>query len=218
MQANNTTRKAEYPWAFHAVPLREGMRVVEIGGGLSGFQFVVASLGCEVLNVDPGMGAHGRGWPVDAAAIDRVNRAFGTRVRLHPGFLSDALIADGSCDVVYGISVVEHIPPDEIPGTVREAYRILRPGGHLVLTVDLFLNLRPFCSRTSNEFGTNVSVRELAESADFELVLGDRRELLGYPEFDPDRVLSILDELFVGAYPALAQCLVLRRPGASSTP
>jgi SAM-dependent methyltransferase len=194
------------------------MRVVEIGGGLSGFQFVVASLGCDVLNVDPGMEAHGRGWPVDADAIDSVNRAFGTRVRLHPGVLSDAPIADGSCDVVYGISVVEHIPPGEIVGTLREAYRILRPGGHLVLTVDLFLNLRPFCSRTSNEFGTNVSVCELVESADFELVFGDRRELLGYPEFDPDRVLSILDELFVGVYPSLAQCLVLRRPGATSTP
>jgi SAM-dependent methyltransferase len=165
--------------------------------------------------VDPGMEAHGRGWPVDAAVIDGVNRAFGTRVRLHRGFLSDATIADGSCDVVYAISVIEHIPPDEIPGTVREAYRILRPGGHLVLTVDLFLNLRPFCSRTSNEFGTNVSVRELAESADFQLVLGDRRELFGYPEFDPDRVLSILDELLLGAYPALAQCLVLRRPGGN---
>ena len=94
LQANNTTRRAEYPWAFHAVPLREGMRVVEIGGGLSGFQFVVASLGCDVLNVDPGMESHGRGWPVDADAIDSVNRAFGTRVRLHPGFLSDAPIAE----------------------------------------------------------------------------------------------------------------------------
>ena len=112
------------------------------------------------------MGAHGRGWPVDAAAIDRVNRAFGTRVRLHPGFLSDALIADGSCDVVHGISVVEHITPDEIPGTVREAYRILRPGGHLVLTVDLFLHTLQTgeASRTGGHEIIRVDVRVMAST------------------------------------------------------
>jgi len=38
---------------------------------------------------------------------------------------------------------------------------VLKPGGRLVLTIDLFLNLKPFTSRTSNQFGVNVSIGEL---------------------------------------------------------
>src|SRR5688572_30945979 len=53
-QGNNTTRAYEYPWAFHAVGPRPGLKVLEIGGSLSGFQFALSQAGCEVVNVDPG--------------------------------------------------------------------------------------------------------------------------------------------------------------------
>jgi hypothetical protein len=52
----------------------------------------------------------------------------------------------------------------------------------------------------------------LAESAPFELIEGDRTELFGYPEFDADRILSNLDALMVGMYPAIPQLVVLRKP------
>lgn len=214
-QPNNTTREAEYPWAFHATPLAPGMRVLEIGGGLSGFQFVLDRSGCEVVNVDPGMESRGRGWPCDPASIARLNRAFGTHVTLHPTFLDAAPLAERSFDRVFSISVIEHIPPDEIPGVMRRAYELLRPGGLFVVTLDLFLDLAPFTSRASNEFGTNVSVRGLAESAPFELAAGDRSELYGFPEFDPASVTARRDSLLVGEFhPVVAQLAVLRRPEA----
>lgn len=211
-QANNSIRAAEYPWAFHAVPVVAGQRVLEIGGGLAGFQFVLDRSGCDVVNVDPGLGAKGRGWPCDARAMDRLNRMFGTHVTLYNCFLPEAPLAAESFDRVYSISVIEHIPQGELPEIMRLAYRLLKPGGSFVITLDLFLNLRPFCSRESNEFGTNISARALVEAAPFELAYGDRTELFGYPEFDTDRVLSQLDSLLLGVYPALAQCLVLRKP------
>src|SRR5262245_55594684 len=82
-QDNNTTRVVEYPWAFHATPITPGLRVLEIGGGLSGFQFALDRAGCEVVNVDPGNQSHGRGWPVDAKSLGQLNRAFRTQVTLH---------------------------------------------------------------------------------------------------------------------------------------
>jgi hypothetical protein len=60
VQPNNSTRAFEYPWAFEMGNLRLGTRVLEVGGGLSGFQFVLAQCGCLVVNVDPGMNARGR--------------------------------------------------------------------------------------------------------------------------------------------------------------
>jgi SAM-dependent methyltransferase len=212
IQVNNNTRRVEYPWAFHATKITPGLKVLEIGGGLAGFQFVLDRLGCSVTNVDPGMGAHGHGWPVDQSSMVRLNRQFRTQVTLHNCFLHEAPLPPASFDRAFSISVLEHIPIGEIPPTIALVYKLLRPGGYLVVTLDLFVNLVPFCSRTSNEFGVNVPARLIAESAPFELVQGDRRELLGYPEFDTDRILAMLDELMLGDYPALAQLMVLRKP------
>jgi hypothetical protein len=211
-QDNNTTRRVEYPWAFHATPITPGLKVLEIGGSLAGFQFVLDRAGCSVTNVDPGLDAHGHGWPVDQHSITRLNRHFGTHVTLHKCFLEEAPLQPATFDRAFSISVLEHIPVEEIPSTIALVYRLLKPGGYLVVTLDLFVNLAPFCSRTSNQYGTNIPARLIAESAPFELVQGDRSELLGYPEFDTDRIQSMLEELMLGDYPALAQLMVLRKP------
>src|SRR4051812_9589068 len=42
-QLNSATRKYEYPWAFFATPLSEGIKAVDLGSGASGFQFTLAS-------------------------------------------------------------------------------------------------------------------------------------------------------------------------------
>ena len=214
-QDNSRTRAAEYPWTFYATPITPGLRVLEIGGGLAGFQFVLDLSGCEVVNVDPGLEAHGRGWSVDASSLARLNRMFGTKITLHNCFLQDAPLEAGTFDRIFSISVLEHIPLSELPGIMRRAYDLLKPGGYFVITVDLFLNLKPFCSRETNEYGRNVSVRMLAETAPFQLAFGDRTELWGYPEFDLEKVICNLDILLAGEYPVLAQTLVLAKPAAT---
>lgn len=211
-QDNSTTRRFEYPWAFHAINASRGDNIVEIGGGLSGLQFVLSKSGARVRNVDPGESATGLGWPVHASSIARLNRAFGTDVRLISNTLEEANLASDSVDKVYSISAIEHIPADEIPSLAREVARVLRPGGSCVLTIDLFLNLHPFSRRSSNEWGTNVAPASLVQASGLELIAGDPAELFGYPEFDPANVLARLDQYFVGKYPVMAQCLVLRKP------
>ena len=43
-QPNNSIRVFEYPWAYHVIHHRgRGLRVLEVGGGLSGLQFVLAA-------------------------------------------------------------------------------------------------------------------------------------------------------------------------------
>jgi SAM-dependent methyltransferase len=211
-QPNNDTRRVEYPWAFFATPISKDLKVLEIGGGLSGFQFVLDRAGCHVVNVDPGNDAHGRGWPVNRERISSLNRAFGTNVQLYNCFLSEAGLPRGAFDRVFSISVIEHVPLNDSPAIMALAFDLLKPGGYFVLTVDLFLNLKPFSSLDVNVFGTNVSVRMLAESAPFELVHGKRAELFGYPEFDVDGVLRNLDVLMIGEYPSIPQLVVLRKP------
>src|SRR3984885_2079402 len=119
-QTNNTTRAFEYPWAFEALQVRPGLRVLEIGGALSGFQFVLDRAGCEVVNLDPGDEFHTAGWPVTPATMAVLNAALGTKVNLKTVFLDQAGFADESFDRVVSISVFEHIPERALLGILGE--------------------------------------------------------------------------------------------------
>ena len=213
-QPNNSTRRFEYPWAFHAVPVRPGMTAVDLGGGLSGFQFALACSGAAVTNVDPfsDYGSTVGYQTIDpAGTIARLNRIYRTAVRLMRCDLVAAALPGASVDTVYCISTLEHLAADQRAATLGEVGRILRPGGHLVLTVDLFLDLAPFTDRDANRYGTNVDIAEVVEQSAMKLVAGNLDELFGFPQFDARQVQAKLSEYLIGGYPAVAQCLVLRQ-------
>ena len=93
-QSNTSTRRYEYPWAFHEIEGLGPSRILEVGGALSGLQFVLAKSGHEVHNVDPffdyGEGVEGQ-YDVDPIAEHAaLNRSFGTDVTLHRTTLPEA--------------------------------------------------------------------------------------------------------------------------------
>jgi SAM-dependent methyltransferase len=213
-QPNNLTRVWEYPWAFHAIPLHPGMRAVELGGALSGLQFVLAKAGVRVVNVDPFVdyGVAGEYAGVDPLRrIRQLNRSFGTDVEVRRCGLPDAAIDADSLDALYCVSTLEHLGADDVAATLAQARRALRPGGHLVATVDLFLDLEPFTSEHRNTWGTNIDIRHLVADSGLKLVAGEPAELLGFVDFDTEAIRSNLAHYLVGNYPGLAQCFVLRK-------
>lgn len=217
-QGNTVTRTYEYPWAYHQLAGLGPSRILEIGGALSGLQFVLAKAGHEVHNVDPFID-YGKGnYDVDPIAEHAsLNRAFGTNVVLHRSTVPEAELAPGFSAAVC-ISTLEHLPRQSIDDTLMAVKRLLAPGGLVVLTIDLFLNLVPFCSRTTNVWGTNVSVAWIDKVLGYQMVDGNRAELYGYPEFSTDRILSRLDEFAIGAgYPQLAQLVSFRRPAVDAS-
>lgn len=48
---------------------------------------------------------------------------------------SSSLVPDDSCDVVYSLEVFEHLPANEFRFALEEIFRLLKPGGHLVVGV-----------------------------------------------------------------------------------
>jgi SAM-dependent methyltransferase len=213
-QPNSSTRTFEYPWAYHAGATGRGAVALDVGGALSGFAVALARGGARVTVVDPFVDYGASVAPVrdPDAAFRRLNRRFGTSVLLRRTDLPGAGISSGSVDCIYCLSTLEHLGEPAIESTLAEARRVLRPGGRLVATLDLFLNLAPFTRRPANRFGRNLSVAGLVERSGLALVLGRREELLGFPEFDPESVLSDLERYLIAEeYPVLSQALVLAK-------
>ena len=80
------------------------------------------------------------------------------------------------------------------------------------MTVDLFLNLEPFSQRKTNKWGTNVSVKWIADMLDMQLVEGQKSELYGYDEFSTENILEHLEDYAMHCdYPQLAQLMVFEK-------
>jgi len=214
-QYNNDTRVFEYPWAFHAVPVGAGTRVVEVGGALAGFQWALAAAGASVTNVDP-FEPYGSEdpYPRSVESLHRqLNGWFGLDVALKRTTLDESGLDTAAFDVVYSISTLEHLGAEQLQRTLTAARDLLKPGGALVLTVDLFLELQPFTTRSANRCVMNVSMADVVARAGLTLEQGDVSELYGFPEFDARRVQSQLERYLVGSnQPTLVQACVLRKP------
>lgn len=174
---HNCIRVWEYPFVYHHLQhCRSGMtgspspRVVDLGSGATFFPFAIARLGYSVSAIDVD--------PRAKTSLQRASAAMHTDPGLITPMLSDASsvpLQTESVDGVYCISVLEHIPDFE--AVIAEVWRILRPGGVLVLTFDVDL-------RGNSELGPSAYKRLMeALHASFSLI---------YPEkvIHPLRVLT----------------------------
>jgi 2-polyprenyl-3-methyl-5-hydroxy-6-metoxy-1,4-benzoquinol methylase len=186
---------------------------LEIGGGVSGLQFVLSRIGCSVVNVDPGQEEMRSAWSYDKKDFAELNQRFGTNVEMCPTTIDNAGLEDKTFDCAYSISVLEHLSSSAISTIMTHVWRCLKPGSRFVLTIDLFLNLEPFTRRSQHEYGTNINIKWLLDQASFYLEKGNTRELFGFDEFNAESIQSNLAEYLIAVdYPALAQCFVLRKP------
>jgi SAM-dependent methyltransferase len=211
-QQNNSTRQFEYPWVYDQIDHRRSSSLADVGAGLTGMQFVLSRGGHVVYSVDPGHANKAYAWGSMKVDMAQLNSAFHASVRPLGLPLEEADFAPGSLDYVLCLSTIEHLGEAAAIRLIQAAARVLRPGGRMICTVDLFLNLEPWTQRTTNRWGSNLNVADLISAEpNFSLVVGDRAQLLGFPEFNPSQILESLADYLVGDYPCLAQCFVLER-------
>lgn len=130
----------EHPWAFHQIQaLGQELTIVEVGGGGddAGLRATLARAGHRVI-------------AVGAAAVPS-----GAVIAMRADVMRQADIPDASVDVLVSINGLEHLPDAEARDVVQKSRRMLRPGGHLVLTT------------------TAADVHPLLAAVDAELIAGD---------------------------------------------
>jgi SAM-dependent methyltransferase len=129
----------EYPYVYyHLRKIRTNFqkeelpKVMDLGSGVTFFPFSAAKLGYNIICGD-----------IDPVCEKDLNRAIGV-ISQKLGKVEFKLIADASLpfkdqefDIVYSISVLEHI--DKPDNSIIEIARVLKPGGLLLLTIDLDL-------------------------------------------------------------------------------
>ncbi|MDQ3556902.1 MAG: methyltransferase domain-containing protein [Gemmatimonadota bacterium] len=155
--------------AIHRVAPREGVRdVLEVGGGRSGLAAMLYP-DAEVTNLD--MNAE----YADAPA----NRQ--PRVRFVCGDATDLEFPDARFDVVTMFDLLEHVPDDA--AAVREAFRVLRPGGWLLVSTPnenwrfpFYRPMDPFCPSEEEMFAEWGHVRRGYSLEALRALIGQREE------------------------------------------
>lgn len=140
------TRQWEYPWAILNANLQAGMRVLDVGSGGSPFPLYLGMGGVECYAADPSLdqGKPKRNWRrhitfflgiATGWCLPRSKRSL--PVRYFPDSIQELSFPDGFFDRVFCLSVIEHIPQSEWSLCMEQLARVVRPGGRLVLTLDM---------------------------------------------------------------------------------
>jgi ubiquinone/menaquinone biosynthesis C-methylase UbiE len=116
--------------AREGIDIRKG-RVMDLGAGLGTFSKEAVSRGANLVAIEPGPGLR-------EIVRERIRRA-GSGVTI--AAVGERLpFQDNTFDLVISIQVLEHVKdPDAV---LREAYRVLKPGGWLYLTAENYLSFR----------------------------------------------------------------------------
>ena len=119
---NMSGRKWEWPWAILNGP-QQGSVALDIGSGYRPFSFLLQE------------------W-YDVYCIDHSNDVVDTCIKngmkAIAADITNIPLSEETADVVYCISVLEHLSDkEEIVAALREMGRLTKPGGHIVITMDV---------------------------------------------------------------------------------
>jgi SAM-dependent methyltransferase len=118
------SKRWEYPWSLRRARIAAGAQVLDAGCGASIFPVYLSTLRVQVTAID-------RFLPKMQHA-----RFYHPHLKYIRGKIQDLPFADHAFDAVFCISVIEHLPIQDMMPALKEMARVLKPGGRLLLTTD----------------------------------------------------------------------------------
>ena len=157
--AEKNLRKGVFPWHLKSVQdavvmekIKEsnGKCIGEIGGGNTRILPALARQN-SVYNIEKFEGADG-GPDGELTFRDVKN------IHCWVGD-SKQHIEDSFFDILFSVSVVEHVPTNALPGFIEDCARILKPGGLMIHAVDIYLTEPNY--KFNNVYYTNVGASRI---------------------------------------------------------
>jgi SAM-dependent methyltransferase len=123
----------EFKEMLRGVHMNSADVILDIGCGDGALALILGKGAARVVGLD-----------INASAIDRANgtatvTANSIKAEFFCTKLEEAGFADGSFDKIFSFSVIEHIP--NYREVLREAHRVLKPGGQMVISVDSLMGM-----------------------------------------------------------------------------
>jgi SAM-dependent methyltransferase len=115
----------EYPIPEIRLPPGDGQRLLDLGCSWGRWSIAAGRKGYRVTGIDPSLGA--------LLAARRTARQLGLDIDFICADARWLPFADGSFDVAYSYSVVQHLSPDDAKRVIGEVARVLEPGGRSLI-------------------------------------------------------------------------------------
>lgn len=147
----------------HQIPLNKKTQVLDIGCAGGAFLQAARSLGLSTVGIEPNR------WLSQYAKTTH-------KLDVRPGVLADHHFPDSSFDLITLWDVIEHVPNPN--AELTEIYRILKPGGILVINYPDYDSLParllgrkwPFWLSVHLTYYTPATIRKQLEKASFEIL------------------------------------------------
>lgn len=128
-------------WLF---PVKSGMHILDVGSGSGVFADCMAGMGATIVGID-----------ANSDAVSYANRTFKREnITFLEGYLDKLDFDDNSFDAVTCLEVVEHVYPEQVRILLTDIFRILRPGGRLLVTTPNYRGLWPIVEYVADNFSS----------------------------------------------------------------
>ena len=161
-------RLASYPIPRLPLPRTDGADFLDVGCNWGRWTLAAAAAGYRAIGIDPALEA--------VAAAKRVAAQLGRDAEYVVADARHLPFPDGSFDVVFSYSVLQHFEKKDALGALREMRRVLRPGGKALVQM-------------ANAFGLRNLYRQLVRRR-----LREPRGLFGVRYWTPNELTASFSE------------------------
>jgi ubiquinone/menaquinone biosynthesis C-methylase UbiE len=126
---------------------------------------------------------YGIDYSEESVAVSKRTNAGGIdagRVEIRQGSVTQLPFSDGMFDLVTGVET--HFWWSDLPGGVREVYRVLKPGGALVIIAEVYGRSRAKAGRLAEKYASRTGMKLLS--------VEEHRELLEEAGYSDVRVIE----------------------------
>lgn len=117
------TPRLMYAWKL--AKIKAGMKVLDWGTGRGEMAYQAAKMGAESVGIDYSNEAIKLANGIKRKTKGKLRFVVNTDLKLP--------LRDDSCDVIFFLDVIEHLYPHQVKTILQEFYRVLKPGGKVIL-------------------------------------------------------------------------------------
>src|SRR5262245_20795061 len=160
----------------------DGLRLLDIGCNWGRWSIAASRRGYQAIGIDPGLAA--------VQAATRVSRALDQS----PGFVvgdgRNLPFPDQTFDVVFSYSVLQHFSKDDAKASIREAARVTKPGGRVLIQLANLLGVRQLYNQARDTLRREEGLFRVRRWTPGEM-LSTFRELVGPARLSADGFFSL---------------------------